>query len=68
MPTPCFDHDLRIDPVSEPLHRQTFIPELAVEAIRWIRSAKASRDLMKAVSIFPRSSHCKIAFETNSGP
>ena len=31
MPTPCFDDDLRIDPVSEPLHRKTFVAELAVE-------------------------------------
>src|SRR5271156_1786504 len=26
-----FDRDLRIDPVSEPLHRETFIAELPVE-------------------------------------
>jgi hypothetical protein len=31
MRSPSFDDHLRIDLVSEPLHRQAFIPELAVE-------------------------------------
>lgn len=33
---PVFDDDLRIDSVSEPLHRQAFIAELAVE--RFVRA------------------------------
>jgi len=33
MPTPRLDNDLRIDSVSEPLHRQALIAELAVERL-----------------------------------
>ena len=28
-----FDRDLRIDPISEPFHRETFVTELAVEGL-----------------------------------
>ena len=33
MPTPRLDDDLRIDSVSEPLHRKVFIAEFAVEGL-----------------------------------
>ena len=33
MPTPIIDDHLRIDSVFEPLHRKTFISELAVERL-----------------------------------
>ena len=31
---PIFNHDPGLNPVAEPLHGQTFIPEFAVEAFR----------------------------------
>ncbi len=31
--TPVFDHDLRIDPILEPLQAQALVAELAVEAL-----------------------------------
>ena len=30
---PCFDNDLRMSSAVEPVHGQTFIPELAVKAL-----------------------------------
>ena len=31
VPTPVLDHDLRIDTITKPLHRQALVAELAVE-------------------------------------
>lgn len=32
MQPPIFDHDLRFNPISEPLHRQAFIAKFPIEA------------------------------------
>ena len=62
-----FDHDLRIDPISEPLHVQAFVTELAVE--RFIHSIQPgfSRIDVRGVNV-GLAQPLQIALETNSGP
>jgi hypothetical protein len=40
MLTQLFDHDLGFGPIPEPLHRQAFIPELAIEIFHYTPQPK----------------------------
>ena len=52
MPTPCFDGDFRIDSVSEPLHRKTFVAELTVERFGGSVLPRLARFHERGVDVF----------------
>ena len=64
---PALDHDLRIDSIAKPLHRQALVAKLAVEGLVGAVLPGLPGSI-SAVSIRSSASHRRIARRQNSGP